>query len=119
MFLCQQKYAEEIIHQEKMDNYNPMPTPVDAKSKLSATVGDHVLDPSLYRSLAGALQYFTFTRPNIAYVMQQCCLFMHAPQEPHFNPLKHILCYVKGTLDLGLHLYPSAPTRLITYTNAY
>lgn len=42
---------------------------------------------------------------------------MHAPQEQHLNALKRILRYVKGTLDLGLHLYPSAPTGLITYTD--
>ncbi|XP_056688738.1 uncharacterized mitochondrial protein AtMg00810-like [Spinacia oleracea] len=118
MFLCQQKYAEEIIHGAIMDNCKPMPTHVDAKSKLSATDGDPVLDPSLYRSLAGALQYLTFTRPDIACAVQQCCLFMHTPREPHFNALKRIFRYIKGTLDLGLHVYPSTPTRLITYTDA-
>ncbi|GJZ34670.1 ribonuclease H-like domain-containing protein [Tanacetum coccineum] len=35
--------------------------------------------------LAGSLQYLTFTRPDISYVVQQICLFMHDPREPHFN----------------------------------
>lgn len=47
MFLFQQKCVEEIIHQVKMDNCKPMPTPVDAKSKRSDSDGDPVLDPSL------------------------------------------------------------------------
>ncbi|KAK4354380.1 hypothetical protein RND71_026574 [Anisodus tanguticus] len=42
---------------------------------------------------------------------------MHAPREPHFTALKHIIRYVKGTLDYILHIYPSAPTRLSAYTD--
>ncbi|KAK4354408.1 hypothetical protein RND71_026602 [Anisodus tanguticus] len=43
---------------------------------------------------------------------------MHAPREPHFTALKYITRYIKGTLDYDLHLYPSAPTRLLSYTDA-
>ncbi|XP_021766596.1 uncharacterized protein LOC110731052 [Chenopodium quinoa] len=117
MFLCQRKYAEEIINRAKMSNCKPVSTPVDCKSKLSAFDGDPVVDPSLYRSLAGALQYLTFTRPDIAYAVQQICLFMHAPREPHFNALKRIIRYLKGTADHGFYLYRLPPTRLVSYTN--
>lgn len=112
MFLCQ-----EIFHREKMSNCKSVTTPVDTKSKLSAEDGAPVLDPSLYRSLEGALQYLTFTRPNIAYAIQQVCLFMHAPREPHFKALKRIIRYIKGTLDYVLHLYPFAPNKLISSTD--
>ncbi|KAK4374914.1 hypothetical protein RND71_005591 [Anisodus tanguticus] len=101
-----------------MVNCKIMPTPVDSKSKLSANESAPVSDPTLYRSLAGALQYLTFTRPDIAYVVQQVCLFMHDPRESHFATLKRIIRYVKGTLDFGLHLYPSAPNKLLSYTDA-
>lgn len=80
MFLSQKKYAEERIWRAKMTNCKPVATPVDSHSKLSAENGDRVHDPPLYRSLAGALQYLTFTRPDIAYAVQQCCLFMHDPR---------------------------------------
>ncbi|GJZ57519.1 ribonuclease H-like domain-containing protein [Tanacetum coccineum] len=43
---------------------------------------------------------------------------MHDPREPHFAALKRILRYVQGTLDLGLHLYASATTSLVGYTDA-
>nr|GFA16921.1 ribonuclease H-like domain-containing protein [Tanacetum cinerariifolium] len=46
------------------------------------------------------------------------CLYMHDPREPHFAALKRILGYVQGTLELGLHLYASATTSLIGYTDA-
>lgn len=43
---------------------------------------------------------------------------MHDPREPHYSSLQRILRYIQGTIDHGLHLYPSATTRLITYTDA-
>ncbi|GKB10823.1 ribonuclease H-like domain-containing protein [Tanacetum coccineum] len=70
-------------------------TPVDTESKLGSD-GDPVSDPTLYRSLAGALQYLTFTRPDISYAVQQVCLYMHDPRAPHFTALKRILRYVPG-----------------------
>ncbi|GJU18613.1 ribonuclease H-like domain-containing protein [Tanacetum coccineum] len=63
---------------------------VDTESKLGND-GDPVYDPTLYRSLAGSLQYLTFTRPDISYAVQQVCLHMHDPLEPHFSALKRIL----------------------------
>jgi hypothetical protein len=56
--------------------------------------GDPVSDPKLYRSHAGSLQYLTFTRPDIAYAVQQVFVYMHDPREPHFSALKRILRYV-------------------------
>ncbi|XP_021713913.1 uncharacterized protein LOC110682017 [Chenopodium quinoa] len=118
LLLSQENYAQEILESAGMGSCKPAATPVDTKSKLSADVGPPVRDPTLYRSLAGALQYLTFTRPDIAYAIQQVCLFMHDPLEPHFEALKRILSYVQGTIDPGLHLYPTVSHRLITYTNA-
>ncbi|GKC28657.1 ribonuclease H-like domain-containing protein [Tanacetum coccineum] len=70
MFLSQQKYATEVLERAGMLTCNPCRTPVDTDSKLAAT-GDPVSDPTLYRRLAGALQYLTFTRPDISYAVQQ------------------------------------------------
>ncbi|GKA58206.1 ribonuclease H-like domain-containing protein [Tanacetum coccineum] len=47
-----------------------------------------VQDLTLYRSLAGGLQYLTFTRPDMSYAVQQICLYMHNPRESHFAALK-------------------------------
>ncbi|GJX95735.1 ribonuclease H-like domain-containing protein [Tanacetum coccineum] len=92
-------------------------TPADSEKKLGPE-GTPVSDPTLYRSLAGALQYLTFTRPDLSYVVQQLCLYMHDPREPHLNALKRVLRYVCGTIDLGLELYQSFTSQLITYSDA-
>ena len=93
-------------------------TPVDTRAKLSATDGPPVADPSEYRSLADALQYLTLMRLNLAYAVQQVCLFMHDPREPHLALVKHILRYVKGTLSAGLHIGTGPVDRLAAYSDA-
>ncbi|GJV67236.1 ribonuclease H-like domain-containing protein [Tanacetum coccineum] len=60
IFLSQTKYDTEILERAQMLNCNPCRTPVDTKKKLGPE-GSSVTDPTLYRSLAGALQYLTFT----------------------------------------------------------
>jgi hypothetical protein len=100
-----------------MAECKPCSTPVDMNPKVSATDGAPVADASDFRSLAGALQYLTFTRPDITYVVQQVCLHMHDPREPHHAALKRILCYIHGTLQFGLMLRPSSCSDLMVYTD--
>jgi hypothetical protein len=68
--------------------------------------------------LAFALQYLTFNHLDIAYAIQQICLYMYDPREPHLAALKQILRYLQGTLSLGLILHRSLPTDLVVYTDA-
>ena len=69
LFLSQKKYAEEIIDGAGMTSCKSTPTPVDRKAKLSASSDSPCEDPTLYRSLAGALQCLTFMRPDVSYVV--------------------------------------------------
>ncbi|XP_074266651.1 uncharacterized protein LOC141589930 [Silene latifolia] len=118
LFLSQSKYIAEILERARMRNCKPCATPVDTKAKLSGDSGEPFDNPSLYRSLAGALQYLTFTRPDISYAVQQVCLYMHNPRVPHFNALKRILRYIKGTSSLGLQLHRSSDHSLTAYSDA-
>ena len=100
-----------------MSECHPTATPVDARAKLSATEGAPVADPSEYRSLAGALQYLILTRPDLAYAVQQVCLFMHDPREPHLALIKRILRYVKGSMSAGLQLGSGTIDQLTAYSD--
>ncbi|GJR95146.1 ribonuclease H-like domain-containing protein [Tanacetum coccineum] len=80
------------------------------------TSGDVLLH--LNKNLAGALQYLTFTRPDISYAVQQVCLYMHDPREPHFSALKRILRYIRGTMPYGLQLFSSTTSSLVAYSDA-
>jgi hypothetical protein len=68
--------------------------PVDTQVKVSAESEPHVADSTHFRSLTEALQYLTFTRPDIIYVVQQIYLHMHDPREPHLTAMKCTLRYL-------------------------
>jgi hypothetical protein len=50
--------------------------------------------------------------------MQQICLHMHDPREPHLTVMKHIMCYLQGTPAYGLLLHRSSSSDLVVYTDA-
>ncbi|KAM1024520.1 hypothetical protein ACFX2C_037789 [Malus domestica] len=100
LFISQTKYILDLLAKAKMDGAKPCSTP------LSTTKLDH-LSPLLdnaseYRSLVGALQYLTWTRPDLSFAVNLVCQFMHNPRLSHLQAVKRILRYLKGSLDLGL-----------------
>ncbi|WVZ89726.1 hypothetical protein U9M48_036091 [Paspalum notatum var. saurae] len=87
-----------------------------ASSQAVRGCGHPVADPTGYWSLAGALQYLIFTRLDIIYAVQQVCLHMHDPREPHLT-LKRLLRYLRDTVDYSLLLHRSFSVELVIYTD--
>jgi hypothetical protein len=73
--LSQRQYMVDILSRAGMSECKPCSTPVDTNLKVAATEGAPMSASAAtdFRSLAGALQYLTFTRPDIAYAVQQVC----------------------------------------------
>jgi hypothetical protein len=69
LFLHQRTYTLDILKHAFMADCKPCTTPVDLKAMLVGDSRPLVDDASHFRSIAGALQYLTFTRPNIAYTV--------------------------------------------------
>jgi hypothetical protein len=88
------------------------------QAKVSTDYGPPVADPTHFRSLTGALQYLTFTHPDHFYAIQQICLHMHDPWEPHLTAMKRTLRYLRGTLYYGILLRHSASSELTVYIDA-
>jgi hypothetical protein len=101
-----------------MANCKPTSTPMDTQSKLSATDGTPATDSTFYRSITGALQYLTLTRPDIAYAVNQACLYMQDPHEAHWNLVKRILRYLRGSISQGILISASPSTELKAYSDA-
>jgi hypothetical protein len=117
LFLSQRQYILDLLTKSGMLDCQPSKTPIDTTTKLSSS-GDVFSDATLYRSITGALQYLTLTRPEISFAVQQACQYMHDPRVPHYNHVKRVLRYLKCTLDHGLHIYPSSPHTLTAYSDA-
>ena len=117
LFISQLKYARDILTRAQLLNNKLVHTPMVVSQHLSAD-GPLFSDPTLYRSLVGALQYLTITRLDISHAINSVNQFLHSPTEDHFLTVKCILRYVKGTLHFGITFHPStAPGALVAYSD--
>lgn len=101
-----------------MDGCKPISSPIAPGSKLSLFDGDLLPDATEYRRIVRGLQYLTFTRPDLTYAVNQVCQFMHTPRTTYFNVVKTILCYLKGTLDYGIHITKNYSFDISCYSDA-
>ncbi|KAL4577991.1 hypothetical protein LXL04_014106 [Taraxacum kok-saghyz] len=92
-------------------------TPADCQTKL-VLADEPFSNPKLYRQVVGSLQYATITRPDIAYAVNRVCQYMHSPTIQHWQAVKRILRYLKGTIQHCLHFSPTTATSLLAYSDA-
>ncbi|XP_051149225.1 uncharacterized mitochondrial protein AtMg00810-like [Andrographis paniculata] len=117
LFIGQAKYAHDILDRAQMLDCKLAATPLAAGTSLQST-GSSFGDPTLYRSLVGALQYLTLTRPNLSFADNTVSQYLHSPTDEHFLAVKRILRYVKGTLHYGLHFTHHPKTSVVGYYDA-
>ena len=101
-----------------MNGAKPCSSLVINGGKLSILDEDPLPDPSEYRSVVGALQYLTWTIPDIAFAVNQVCQFMHNLTTAHWSAVKRILRYVKGTINHGLLFTKSSSLALTCFSDA-
>lgn len=73
LFVNQTKYDKELLNKARMDNCKLAPTPSKPHTQVYTTEGLPLEDPTFCKSLVGALQYLTFTRPDISHVANVVC----------------------------------------------
>lgn len=62
-----------------MSNLKPCTTPAVSSKRFSAYEGEPMSNPTLYRSVIGALQYLTHTRPDISFIVNNLSQFLQHP----------------------------------------
>ncbi|PKU72621.1 Retrovirus-related Pol polyprotein from transposon TNT 1-94 [Dendrobium catenatum] len=116
-FLSQEHYATKILNDAGYKDCKAAPTPVTRVTKLKTPNLQLHPDPSLYRRIAGSLQYISITRPDIAFATNRVCQHMQSPTEQDFKELKRLLRYIKGTLSYGLPI-TTGSLELRSYSDA-
>ncbi|XP_042449178.1 uncharacterized mitochondrial protein AtMg00810-like [Zingiber officinale] len=94
-FLLESKYITGLLQQTKMDGSRPISTPIIEDGFTAPLSSSSMADPQNYRSIVSVLQYVTIIRPDIAFVVNHVCQFMHAPIEHHWESIKRIIRYLK------------------------
>ena len=57
------------------------------------------------------------TRPDIAFSVNLLAKYNFAPTRRLWNGIKHILCYLRGTTDMGLFYSMESKQQLLGYAN--
>ncbi|XP_042753320.1 secreted RxLR effector protein 161-like [Lactuca sativa] len=72
-----------------------------------------------YLSAIGALMYLANnTRPDISFAINLLARYSSCSTRRHWNGIKHILRYLRGTMDMGLYYSNSSNAELIGYADA-
>jgi len=97
LFLSQSKYIQELLDHFEFSKHKLICTPLPFCTTLSLMARELLYDPTNYRSMVGAVQYVTMTKPNIAYVVHLVFQFMHAPPITHLLVVERIFRYLHDT----------------------
>ncbi|PKU69703.1 Retrovirus-related Pol polyprotein from transposon TNT 1-94 [Dendrobium catenatum] len=117
LFLSQAHYAAKLLNTAGLTDCKTALSPMPPSSKHSNRNTQLFSDPSLYRRLAGSLQYLSITRPDIAFATNRVCQHMQSPTVQDYQDIKRILRYVKGTISFGLPIL-KGELHLHSYTDA-
>nr|KYP57037.1 hypothetical protein KK1_003291 [Cajanus cajan] len=104
IFLCQRKYALDIINEASLLGARPAPTPLEQNHHLALATGQPLSNPEQYRRLVGRLIYLCFTRPELSYCVHILSQFMQNPQQDHWNVALRVVRYLKGNPGQGIVL---------------
>jgi hypothetical protein len=104
IFLNQGKYVVEILKKFDM---------LECKS-----MAKYLVDATLYRQIIGSLMYLTNTKPDICFVVNTLSQYLVEPRRVHLVAAKHVMRYLKGTLDYGLYYARDHDFRLYGYIDS-
>ena len=106
IFIHQSRYALDLLRKYKMDKCSSSKLPMSPTNKPFADPTGEPFDQWTYRGLIGSLLYLTASRLDITLATGLCARFQASPKVSHYEAVKKILRYIKGTSHLGLW-YPS------------
>src|SRR5258707_13091549 len=121
--LCQCQYILDILERFSMQDCKPVLTPMQPGLRLSSSNSPQTpkevvaMKDVPYVSAVGAFLYLAIaTPPDIAHTVSVLCRFNHNPGMEHWKAVKHLMRYLKGTVDLKLSYSPSASHSVEPFT---
>jgi hypothetical protein len=98
----QGKYVADILKRFKMMDCKAMPTPIVTNLKLLSDTSSEIVGATMYRQMIGLLMYLMNSRPEICFTVNTLSQYMIEPRRVHLVVAKHVLSYMKGTIDYGI-----------------
>jgi hypothetical protein len=118
IFLNQGKYMVEILKRFDMLECKSMNTPMESKLKLLVDTSSDLIDATLYRQIIGSPMYLMNNRLDICFAVNTLSQFLLDPRRVHLVAAKHVMRYLKGTVNYGLSYDVDHDFTLSGYTDA-
>ena len=118
--MTQERYANKILSRFGMQDCRSRETPCESKFDYTDDA-EKLKEPRMYREAVGSLIYLaTCTRPDLSFVVSKLSQHFSEPSEEHWNTVKHVFRYIKGTTDRGLCFKKddTSPLGLIVHSDA-
>jgi hypothetical protein len=124
LFISQEQYIEKVLERFNMNNAKVVSSPLATHFKLSTKQSPSTdeekedMERIPYASAVGSLMYaMVCTRPDIAHVVGVVSWFLSDPGREHWNAVKWIIRYLRGTSKLSLS-FGSGKPMLVGYTDS-
>jgi hypothetical protein len=113
-------FIERILAKFGMQDCKPKAIPCDPSMRdLKQSDSEILDDPTLFRQMVGSLIYImTGTRPDISYCVTFLSQFLKEPLSAHLTAAKHVLRYLKGSINYKLTFAESNSEGLYGFCDA-
>jgi hypothetical protein len=125
IFLYQTGYTHKFLKRFGMDKANPLSTSMMGRSRTSdnpyrpCEEEEEFYDRTHYLAVVGALLYLsTFTRSDISFTISVLARHSQKPAMRYWNGVRHVLRYLRGTEDLGIHYITGGTPEIVGYADA-
>jgi hypothetical protein len=124
--ISQAEYVRHVLDRFGMLDSRPVATPLEISGKLTQAdcpVAGAAHDDAfirLYQSAVGAIMYAMLgTRPDIAFAVTALSQFNSNPGQVHWAAVKHVMRYLRGTVDYKLTYGPTGKTAITPVIYGY
>ena len=126
LYLSQSQHIANLLQEHGLQDCKPVSTPLNPGSRLSTSISPQndaeasEIHQYPYISVVGSLMYLAVTtRSVIAYAARVLARFNSNPDPAHWQAAKHVLHYLKGTMDHSIVYQPSdSPEPFTIYSDA-
>ncbi|GKC48201.1 hypothetical protein Tco_1065923 [Tanacetum coccineum] len=101
-----------------MDLSDPVDTPMVDRLKLDEDLMGIPVDQTRFRGMVGSLMYLTASRPDLVFAVCMCARYQAKPTKKHFEAIKRVFRYLKGTINMGLWYPKDNAMSLTAYADA-
>jgi hypothetical protein len=120
IFIHQSSYCQRVLERFNIWEANALCIPADPQHSLDPNLSESTQAGEVpYRESVGSLLYLSqITRPDITFAVNLVSRYLEKPLIIHWNAVKRILKYLKGTFNYGLIYDSSVKLKLCGYSDA-